>query len=44
LTLESDEGELVTVLGSEAPLRARLMGQSSGSILDDIDLTILEVM
>ena len=44
LTLESDEGELVTVLGSEAPLRARLMEQSSGSILDDIDLTILEVM
>ncbi len=44
LVLESGEGESVTVLGAEAPLRAQLMGKTSGSILDDIDLTILEVM
>ncbi len=43
LTLES-EGEQVTVLGSGAPLRARLMGQTSGTILEEIGLTILEVM
>ncbi|MDF1657053.1 MAG: hypothetical protein P1U58_05540 [Verrucomicrobiales bacterium] len=44
LSLETEEGEQVTVLGAGAPLRSRLMGQSSGTILEDIDLTILEVM
>lgn len=43
LTLETEDGEQVTVLGSAAPLRARLMGQTSGVILQDIDLTILEI-
>lgn len=44
MVLESGDGEPVTVLGAEAPLRAQLMGKTSGSILDNIDLTILEVL
>lgn len=44
LTLEGDDGEAVTVLGPAAPLRSQLMGQTSGTILDEIDLSILEVL
>ncbi|MEM7601739.1 MAG: transcription elongation factor GreAB [Verrucomicrobiota bacterium] len=44
IVLETDEGESVTVLGPAAPLREQLMGQTSGAILAEINLTILEVL
>ncbi|MDF1826033.1 MAG: hypothetical protein P1U68_15415 [Verrucomicrobiales bacterium] len=44
LTLEGEDGEPVTVLGPAAPLRSQLLGQTSGTILDEINLSILEVL
>ncbi|MEM1441310.1 MAG: transcription elongation factor GreAB [Verrucomicrobiota bacterium] len=44
ITLETEDGLSVTVLGPSAPLRANLLGKSSGTILEEIDLTILEVL
>ena len=44
LILETEDRESVTVLGPEAPLRQQLLGVTSGTILDEIDLAVLEVM
>lgn len=42
--LDIDEGEIVTILGSAAPLREQLLGKSTGDILENPALMILEVM
>ncbi|MEM6277940.1 MAG: transcription elongation factor GreAB [Verrucomicrobiota bacterium] len=44
IILETEDGPPVTVLGPSAPLRAHLLGQTSGTILEESDLTILEVI
>lgn len=44
ITLEGEDGESITVLGPAAPLRTQLMGKTSGTTLDEVNLVILEVM
>jgi len=44
LQLTSDDGELVTVLGPGSPLRNKLIGKTTGFILDEPSLMILEVI
>ncbi len=44
IILENEDGEAVTVLGPAAPLRSQLMGKTSGTTLEEVDLIILEVM
>lgn len=43
LSLETEEGELVTILGPAAPLRSDLMGRRAGEIVGDPPVAILEV-
>ena len=43
LVLNSDTGESVTVIGPGSPLAAKLIGKTTGDILSDPDLMILEV-
>ena len=44
LQLKSEDDELVTVLGPSSPLRNQLIGKTTGFILDDPSLMVLEVM
>ena len=44
LTCETDDGNTVTVLGPAAPLKKQLLGKTTGDILEDPPLMILEVM
>ena len=44
LTCETDDGTTVTVLGPAAPLKKQLLGKTTGDILEDPPLMILEVM
>lgn len=44
LVITADSGEPVTVLGPASPLAVKLRGKTTGSILSDPDLLILEVM
>lgn len=43
LVLTADTGEAVTVLGPGAPLAMALTGKTSGTILTDPEITLLEV-
>lgn len=43
LTIEPDEHTMVTVLGPASPLRQKLTGLTSGAMLEDPPLMILEV-
>jgi hypothetical protein len=43
VVLETEDGESVTVLGPASPLATKLIGQISGSILQDPEILILEV-
>ncbi|MBP83596.1 MAG: transcription elongation factor GreAB [Verrucomicrobiales bacterium] len=43
LTCETKEGDKVTVIGPNAPLREQLLGKTTGDILGDPPLMILEV-
>lgn len=44
MVITADSGESVTVLGPASPLAAKLNGKTTGTILHDPDLIILEVM
>lgn len=44
IVLHGEGGETVTVLGPSAPLRTKLLGQTSGTILAEDNLAILEVL
>ena len=44
LTCETDDGNTVTVLGPAAPLKKQLLGKTTGDILEDPPLMILDVM
>lgn len=44
LTCETEEGDTVTILGPSAPLREKLLNRTTGDILEDPPLMILEVM
>lgn len=44
ITLETDDGETVTVLGPSAPLRAILEGKTTGDTVPESGIAILEVM
>ena len=44
LTFTTEAGEIVTVIGPASPLSGRLIGKTTGNILTDPDLMILEVM
>ncbi len=44
LTLTTEAGEIVTVIGPASPLSGRLIGKTTGNILTDPELMILEVM
>lgn len=43
MTITSDTGESVTVLGPGSPLSRNLIGKTAGSVLTDPDLIILDV-
>lgn len=43
LTVSSDTGEEITVLGPGSPLSRILIGKTAGTILNDPDLIVLEV-
>ncbi|MEX2581486.1 MAG: hypothetical protein WD342_20690 [Verrucomicrobiales bacterium] len=43
LTCETEDGETVTILGPASPLREMLLGKTSGTVLEDPPVTILEV-
>lgn len=44
MVITADSGESVTVLGPASPLAGKLNGKTTGTILHDPDLIILEVM
>lgn len=44
LSLENEYGETVTVLGPASPLATKLLGKSTGAILDDPSVMVMEVM
>lgn len=44
LTCETEDGESVTVLGPASPLGAKLLGKTTGSMIKEPPVTVLEVM
>ena len=44
MVISAESGESVTVLGPASPLAGKLKGKTTGTILSDPDLIILEVM